>query len=97
MTLTEVCDCIEHSASQFANVNDGLIHLQLHKFSVNSMVPYFLRTASPEVTTSHARRIDTLIWKALLDFSQVPEDYQEKPALSSVFADAHCQATLPIS
>jgi hypothetical protein len=96
-TLTEVCDGIEHRASQFANVDDGLIHLQLHKFSVNSMLPYFLRTASPEVTTSHARRIDALIWKALLDFSQVPEDDRENPALSSVFADAHCQATLPIS
>ncbi len=96
-TLTEVCDGIEHRASQFANIDDGLIHLQLHKFSVNSMLPYFLRTASPEVTTSHARRIDALIWKALLDFSQVPEDDREKPALGSVFANAHCQATLPIS
>jgi hypothetical protein len=68
-TLTKVCDGIEHSVSQFANVDDGLIHLQLHKFSINSMLPYFLRTASPEVTTSHARRIDALIWKALLDCS----------------------------
>jgi hypothetical protein len=96
-TLTKVCDSIEHCASQFANMDDGLIHLQLHKFSVNSMLPYFLRTASLEVTTLHARWIDALIWKALLDFSQVPEDNLEKPALSSVFANAHCQATLPIS
>jgi hypothetical protein len=27
----------------------------------------------------------------------VPEDDREQPALSSVFADAHCQATLPFS
>lgn len=96
-TLSEVCDSIEYRASQFASVEDGLAHLQLHKFSVNSMLPYFLRTASPELTASHARRIDTLIWKALLDFSFVPEEDRDLPALSSVFADAHCQVTLPIS
>ena len=96
-TLSQVCDGIEHRASQFAGADDGLIHLQLHKFSVNSMLPYFLRTASPELTAPHARRIDALIWKALLDFSLVPEEDREQPALSSVFADAHCQVTLPIS
>lgn len=96
-TLDNVCDNIEQRAAQFANVDDGLIHLQLHKFSVNSMLPYFLRTASPQLTVSHARRIDALIWKGLLDFSHVSEDNLDQPALHSMFADAQCQVTLPIS
>ncbi len=71
-TLSKVCDNISQRISDYAKVDDGLIHLQLHKFSVNSMLPYFLRTTSPAVTMQHAQRIDALVWEALLDFSEVP-------------------------
>jgi hypothetical protein len=68
-TLTQVCDNITQRAAEFAKVDDGLIHLQLHKFSINSMLPYFLRTTRPTITVQHAQRIDSLNWEALLDFS----------------------------
>lgn len=93
----QVCDGIEHRIEQFARVDDGLIHLQLIKFSVNSMLPYFLRTTSPELTALHARRIDDRIWRALLDFSDVPNEDRHQQALRSIFADARCQVTLSIS
>jgi hypothetical protein len=96
-TLTQVCDNITQRAAEFAKVDDGLIHLQLHKFSINSMLPYFLRTTRPTITVQHAQRIDSLIWEALLDFSEVPQADRDDDAQWVLFADAKCQVTLPIS
>ena len=95
--LTQVCDNISQRAADFAKVDDGLIHLQLHKFSVNFMLQYFLCTTSPATTIQHAQRIDSLIWEALLDFSEVPLEDRTSDTQRTLFADAKCQATLPIS
>ena len=95
--LNKVCDNIAERTVHYAAVDDGLVHLQLHKFSVNAMLPYFLRTTSPSLTQQHAQRVDDLIWEALLDFSEVPSDDREDDALQAVFRDARCQIALPIS
>jgi hypothetical protein len=78
-------------------VDDGLVHLQLQKFSTNAMLPYFLRTTSPALTTAHAQQVDELIWQRLLDFSEVPLEDREEESLLTVFKDARCQAALPIA
>jgi hypothetical protein len=39
--LEQVCNIISDRANDFAQVDDGLVHLQLHKFSANAMLPYF--------------------------------------------------------
>jgi hypothetical protein len=63
--LTSVCDKTAERAEQYEEVDDGLIHLQLHKFSTNAMLQYFLRTTKPALTEAHAQRVDEVIWKAL--------------------------------
>lgn len=94
--LEKVCNRIEQCSQDFSVVGDGLIHLQLHKFSVNMMLPYFLRTTNPALSTPHAQRVDALIWKALLDFSDVAPIDREDPALHGIFDDARRQVALRI-
>ncbi len=97
--LTRVCDKIAERAEQYEEVDDGLIHLykevddglihlQLHKFSTNAMLQYFLRTTRPALTEAHAQLVDEVIWKALLDFSEVPLDEREDASLQEIFKDA---------
>ena len=61
------------------------------------MLLYFLRTICLAVMIQHAQRINALIWEALLDFSEVPLEDRNNDAQRTVFADAKCQVTLPIS
>ena len=96
-SLEVVCDNIKHRVEQFSMVDDGLIHLQLHKFSVNSMLPYFLKTTRPALTVQHAQGIDALVSNALFDFADVPQEDRNDSSLRSLFADARSQITLPIS
>ena len=96
-SLARVCEGISQRISEYAQVDDGLIHLQLLKFSVNNMLPYFLRTTSPAISRPYAQQVDALTWNALLDFSEVPTQDREDQALRPAFEDARCQASLPIS
>lgn len=96
-SLQKVCDAISTRAEHFSNVDDGLIHLQLHKFSVNAMLPYFLRTTKPTLSVPYAKQIDALIWKAVLDFSDVAPQDRDNDSMLSVFEDARRQFALPIS
>lgn len=89
--LEKICHKIEQCVEQFANVDDGLIHLQLHKFSVNAMLPYFLRTTNPALAAPYAQQIDALIWNALLDFSEVSPQDRNDTALQDIFQDARRQ------
>lgn len=95
--LAQVCDGIARRSSQLSVVNDGLIHLQLHKFCVNTMLPYFLRTTSPALTAEFAQQIDRLIWTALLDFSEVPDEDRNDVLFQQSYDDGRCQIGLPIS
>ena len=70
--LQQVCDGIAHRSAQQSVVDDGLIHLQLHKFCVNAMLQYFLRTTSPELTAEFTQLVDRHMLQAILDFSEVP-------------------------
>jgi hypothetical protein len=95
--LEKACEKISERAERYMEVDDGLVHLQLQKFSTNAMLPYFLRTTSPALTTAHAQQVDALIWQRLLDFSEVPLEDREKESLFTAFKDARCQAALPIA
>lgn len=95
--MDKICDRIAHCSEQFSLVSDGLMHLQLHKFSVNAMLPYFLRTTDPALARPHAQRVDTVIWKALLDFSEVSLQDREDPLLYNTFEDARRQAAMRIA
>jgi hypothetical protein len=95
--LEKACEKISERAERYMEVDDGLVHLQLQKFSTNAMLPYFLRTTSPALTTAHAQQVDALIWQRLLDFSEVPLEDREEESLFTAFKDARCQAALPIA
>ena len=95
--LAQVCENIELRMAQFAAIDDGLMHLQLHKFSVNAMLPYFLRTASPGLTIPYAQRVDKAIMHSLLDFVEVPRADREKESLRTAFEDVRRQLAMPIS
>ena len=90
----QVCSRIAKCSEDFAVVDDGLIHLQLHKLSVNVMLPYFLRTTDPALSASYAQRIDGIIWEALLAFSDVSDLDINDPAMSSALDDARRQAAM---
>lgn len=96
-SLGNICQSIAQRASQYAQVDDGLIHLQLLKFSVNNMLPYFLRTTGPALTLPYAKEIDALVWRALLDYSEVPEQDRSSETFRTAFQDARCQLALPIA
>jgi hypothetical protein len=96
-SFADICNSITQRAAQYAQVDDGLIHLQLLKFSVNNMLPYFLRTTSPGLTVPYAKNVDALIWKAILDFSDVSEQDRSSEVFRTVFQDARCQVALPIA
>jgi len=95
--LERVYDGIARRSDQLSVIDDGLIHLQLHKFCINPMLQYFLRTTSPALTLEFAQRVDLLIWQAILDFSHMPLEERTDEALQAVFRDAQCQIALPIS
>lgn len=95
--LQGIGDKIAQCSEQFSVVSDGLIHLQLHKFSVNAMLPYFLRTTNPSLTLPHAQRVDATVWKALLNYSEISEPDEDDPALHSIYEDARRQVGLWIA
>ena len=95
--LQQVCDGIAHRSAQLSVVDDGLIHLQLHRFCVNTMLQYFLRTTSPALTAEFTQLIDRCMLQAILDFSKVPEEDRNDASLQEVFEDARRQIGLPIS
>ena len=66
-------------------IDDRLIHLQLLKFSVNNMLQYFLQTTGLSLTLPYAREIDTITWKVLLDYWDVPEQDRFNKDFQSVF------------
>ena len=94
--LEIICNRISLCSDQFSVVDDGLIHFQLHKLSVNAMLPYFLRTAIPALTVPYAQQVDALIWKALLDFSEVPLTDRCDTELQHIFQDARRQLAMRI-
>jgi hypothetical protein len=94
--MEKICDRISHCSEHFSAVGDGLIHFQLHKFSVNAMLPYFLRTANPVLSTQHAQRVDALIWKAILNYAEVSSLDSDDPSLQGVFRDARRQVAMRI-